>query len=94
MAKLFYEHVCRECGADIESSDRLFECPNCRSENIQAFPMIVCDCGETLPASGFTNECPECGALYNAFGQRLADPETWDPDDRYDSFGPQNEEPR
>lgn len=86
---LHYEHICDTCGEIFTLDHREFECPICGSDNVRSFRVIHCDCGEEFDARGFTIECPECGALYNGFGQRLADPREWDPDDRYDSFGPQ-----
>jgi hypothetical protein len=37
----------------------------------------VCDCGEELPLQFFTEECPKCGTLYNAFGQELLPQDEW-----------------
>lgn len=51
----------------------------------------VCeDCGEEVSCNSFTNYC-SCGAMYNFAGQRLAPIEEWDDEDRYGTFGPQNE---
>lgn len=36
----------------------------------------LCDCGEEVSLSGFTNTC-DCGADYNKSGQRLAPREQW-----------------
>lgn len=92
MSHLVFEHVCSSCGEVFESDCREFECPRCDSERLQVFKYIECDCGERLSADGFTNECWNCGALYNGFGQRLGDPSEWDDEDRYASFGPQEYE--
>ena len=38
-------------------------------------PVKKCECcgEEFYLTNALTNECPECGALYNLFGQRLQD---------------------
>jgi hypothetical protein len=37
-----------------------------------------CDCGGKVSlSSGWANACPDCGAEYNGFGQRLAPREQW-----------------
>lgn len=80
---------CRECGVETKTEESEFECPACGSGDVFNSREGTCDCGETVVLSGFTNECPKCGAFYNGFGQRLAPPEEWDPEDRYACFGPQ-----
>lgn len=42
----------------------------------------LCSCGEEILLQGDT-ECPNCGQLYNAFGQPLVDPEYWEEDYEY-----------
>lgn len=85
---------CTECDynddlIEYEAIDLEF-CPVCGSD-IDSYKYGECDhCGSTVPLTAFTNQCPECGALYNSFGQKLAPPEEWDDEDRYYSFGPQN----
>lgn len=86
------EFCCHECGHTDYLEHKEYECPKCGSERVGNFAMIECYCGETVPADDFTNICPECGRMYNAFGQELAPVSQWDPDDEYDTFGPQNEE--
>lgn len=86
------EIYCRDCTSTTiidpyERDDR--ECPECGSTNIHRTRVVVCECGEIVYLDGFTNECYGCGALYNGFGQRLADPREWDEEDRYACFGPQ-----
>lgn len=54
--------------AEITATDRidhdgLFECDSCGQR--------------WRDVSRFTLDCPRCGALYNGFGQRLADPSLW-----------------
>jgi hypothetical protein len=51
-----------------------------------------CDCGSNVYLDdAMANECADCGAFYNGSAQRLADPRTWEPEDRYAVFGPQNQ---
>lgn len=38
---------------------------------------VLCDCGQTIVCSRFTNTCPECGADYNMSGQHLAPRAQW-----------------
>jgi len=44
----------------------------------------TCDCGETVVLDSFTVECPNCGKLYNAFGQELRPREEWEETDAYE----------
>ena len=39
--------------------------------------VLLCDCGHRVCLSTDPAECPQCGALYNLFGQRLAPREQW-----------------
>jgi hypothetical protein len=42
-------------------------------------PKVIECCGEKLELTdSLTNECDECGRLYNAFGQSLRPPEEWE----------------
>lgn len=83
------EIYCRDCEHTTILDHSECECPECGSRDIYKTRVIVCDCGTTVYLGGFTNECDGCGALYNGFGQRLADPSEWDEEDRYACFGPQ-----
>lgn len=38
---------------------------------IRHYAIGTCECGETVELMEFTNECPNCGALYNPFGQEV-----------------------
>lgn len=78
------ELYCRECGYEIRTEHSEYECPKCGSRDVFNSRFLTCDCGETVYLNGFTNECPECGRLYNNFGQALAPREQWDEDDRYE----------
>lgn len=86
------EVYCMSCGHEevFEDHKRPFECPKCGSPLLHETCIIECeDCGKDVYLTDNTNEC-ECGALYNGFGQRLSDPEEWDEEDRYGTFGPED----
>ena len=88
--KTFYEWTCKN-GHEGKSDEYVYECPECGCERISKWLYGICEnCGEEIPLGSFTNEC-DCGALYNNFGQRLADPEEWDAEDRYACIGPLTE---
>lgn len=45
---------------------------------IQMITTIKCDCGNKVELGDpMTNECQQCGQLYNGSGQRLKDPSKW-----------------
>ena len=92
MADIKVEIYCMSCGHEevFEDHKRPFECPKCGSPLLHETCIIECeDCGKDVYLTDNTNEC-ECGALYNGFGQRLSDPEEWDEEDRYGTFGPED----
>ena len=84
------EFYCRDCGHEMTSEYPEYECPVCGSTDVFKTRYLICDCGEKVYLGGFTNECCECGKLYNGFGQELAPIEEWDPEDCYACLGPQN----
>lgn len=92
MAKIFNEYYCNNCHAQWKSeTEQEHICPNCKEErSIVCVHIIQCDCGTEFINSGNTNICPECGKLFNAFGEELSDPSCWDEEDWYGCFGPQN----
>ncbi len=50
---------------------------------------VRCDCGATIWLDDpLYNECERCGLACNMSGQRLAPIDQWEPEDRYDVFGP------
>ena len=86
------EIYCMDCGYEevFEDHKRPFECPRCGSPLLHETCMIKCEnCGKDVYLTNHTNEC-ECGAFYNGFGQRLSDPDEWDEEDRYGTFGPED----
>ena len=85
------EFYCRECGYTVITEHREYECQKCGSEDVFNCSFLTCDCGETVYLNGHTNECPKCSKLYNGFGQELAPVDEWDDEDRYGTFGPQND---
>ena len=87
--EVYCQDCCNEWIED-EENERCYTCPHCGSTDVFRNRFITCSCGTTVYCDQFTNECDGCGALYNAFGQRLASPDQWDDDDRYDCFGPQD----
>ena len=92
MADIKVEIYCMSCGYEevFEDHKRPFECPKCGSPLLHETCIIECeDCGKDVYLTDNTNEC-ECGALYNGFGERLADPDEWDEEDRYGTFGPED----
>lgn len=92
MADIKVEIYCMSCGHEevFEDHKRPFECPKCGSPLLHETCIIECeDCGKDVYLTDNTNEC-ECGALYNGFGERLSDPEEWDEEDRYGTFGPED----
>lgn len=89
--KIGNEFYCRACEHTHITEERVYECPKCGSEDVCNSSFIVCSCGTTVYLDRFTNECPECGKLYNGFGQEFAPPNEWDEEDRYGTFGPQND---
>lgn len=87
--KTLYDLTCPSCGIEDRASEEPSAvCPEC-GELMEGHRYLVCDCGEEDHYPGFTNVCPRCKKLYNAFGQVLAPVEEWDPEDRYACFGPQ-----
>ena len=94
MAKIKVEISCHDCGFEaVPGPSALdeynsYECPKCGSHHIQRYPYVECECGDYVYLINHTNQC-ECGKLYNGFGEELADPSLWDPDDLYDLMGPQ-----
>ena len=87
------EVYCHNCGLekDYDSEyDAPHECPKCGKWLHRSYH-ITCDCGEDVWLTSNYNEC-DCGRAYNRFGQQLADPNEWDDEDRYGTFGPQNED--
>jgi len=40
--------------------------------------LVRCSCGEEIICRKFTNECDECGELYNKYGQHLNPREEWE----------------
>ena len=93
MSKVMNECYCRDCGATVDTEHSEYQCPKCASLDVFNSSFVICSCGERiyLPKGLGVEECWECGKLYNAFGQELASPEEWDEEDRYATFGPQNE---
>ena len=50
---------------------------------------VRCDCGNTIWLDDpMYNTCDRCGLDCNGSGQRLAPVSQWEPEDRYDVFGP------
>lgn len=86
MKKVSNELYCRKCGHDFWTEHSEGECPECGSNDVYNSRFLICDCGETIYLNGMTNECLECGRLYNKFGQELAPVEEWEEEDRYDCF--------
>lgn len=86
MNDIIYEVYCPDCDHSEEMDEKVFTCPHCDSNNIFVSRHLICDCGEKVYLTTNTNECDECGCLYNAFGQQLADPSEWDLQDYYDTF--------
>lgn len=84
------EFYCRKCGYEADTEHKEYECPKCGSSDVFNSSFITCSCGSRVYLGGFTNECDECGKLYNGFGQELAPVDEWDPEDRYEVYGPQN----
>ena len=90
MKELKNEFYCRDCEERADSEYRIYECPKCGGNDIYNAFFVTCDCGEKVFVDRFTNECWNCGRLYNSSGQELAPPDQWDEEDRYACFGPQN----
>lgn len=42
--------------------------------------IVKCYCGEEIICREFTNECGDCGELYNKYGQHLNPREEWEDD--------------
>ena len=77
-------------GPEQEAPNYGYECPQCGRTRMSKYRSLICHCGCEVWLNGDPNECEQCGQLYNAFGQTLAPPSQWDEQDRYDTFGPQN----
>lgn len=87
------EMYCHECGnewIEAEENANCYECPKCHSKSIYRSRFLTCVCGATVYCDDFTNQCDKCGAFYNTFGQRLANPSDWDEEERQAVFCPQN----
>ena len=85
--KIHFDFYCHECEAQYVNDVPAYECPHCGSEDVSNSDFIICDCGKRLYIPNVTNRC-ECGRYYNGFGQELAPPEDWEPEDRYSLLGP------
>ena len=83
------DFYCQDCHGATVLDARKYECPNCKSHNVVNTEFLTCDCGKLVYLHSHTNFC-KCGRLYNGFGQELAPPEDWNPEDVYGIFGPQN----
>lgn len=86
------ETWCPHCGKEENFEhdyEAPFECKECGHKLYRDTYTICEGCGERVYLRSNTNEC-QCGAYYNGFGQRLADPREWDEQDHYDCFGPQD----
>lgn len=81
------EMYCRSCEYEVRTEHRVYECPKCGSEDVHNSNFITCDCGTTVYLDRFTNQCDGCEKLYNSFGQELAPPDEWDPEDRIEALG-------
>lgn len=81
------ELYCMSCGHEARTEHNEYECSKCGSEDVCSNSFIICDCGTTVYLDRFTNQCADCGKLYNKFGLELAPPEEWDPEDRIGSMG-------
>ena len=95
--KFYVSMFCGKCGVVYEgpreeAPNNGYECPKCGNLHIARLEGVVCHCGCIVWLGGFTEECDNCGQLYNGFGQELASPNQWDEEDRYGTFGPQNYE--
>lgn len=47
------------------------------TRRIPGYVEVVCDCGETVACTGFTNTCERCGRDYNWNGTLLAPRSHW-----------------
>lgn len=92
MKEVKNEIYCHWCGNTARTEYYEYECPKChKTDGVHNSSFIICDCGTRIYTDDFTNVCPECGKLYNNFGQELAPAEEWEEEDRYACFGPQND---
>lgn len=91
MKEIITEIYCRDCDYEGYVEEGIYKCPKCHSDHIQRFHSLKCTCGDIVALGSFTNECPNCGRMYNSFGQELAPVSQWDPEDVYGSFGPQED---
>lgn len=87
--RIWVDFYCCDCATDLTLEARKYERPMCKSDNVTNTEYLVCDCGQRVYLHSHTNFC-KCGRLYNGFGQELAPPEDWNPEDVYGIFGPQN----
>lgn len=87
MKNVMNRFVCLVYLAERVTDGRIYECPECHSENAFDESFLICDCGREVYVDGPTRVC-ECGKYYNGFGQELAPPEEWDEEERYSCFGP------
>ena len=76
---LKYEYYCPDCQRQWESHQEEpdIHCPQCGSYSVQKYTSIKCGCGDTVELTDFTNECENCGTLYNKFGQKLKPMSEW-----------------
>lgn len=80
MIEIFYEYWCRECGEIGTTEERVHVCPHCESTNVFNGKLGKCRCGAEVQLDSFTNECQNCGALYNMSGQSLRPASEWEED--------------
>lgn len=78
---VIYENYCQECGHTWDTRGLPGgNCPKCGREDPYRNPSITCDCGTRVYLDSNTNECLECGRLYNQFGQSLKPRSEWEED--------------
>lgn len=69
---------CRTCEKETITEYREDTCPACGSHDVFNSRFTKCHCGELVYLTRFTNECWECGQLYNNSGQELLPMEMWE----------------
>ena len=76
-----YCTICGEEWRETEWDEPVEVCPKCgaKREYLVREDFIDCpNCGNRVYLRDNTNECEDCGALYNAFGQRLRPMDEWE----------------
>lgn len=80
MIEISYEFWCYKCETSEVNDEPKKRCDKCGNTDVFNGRVGRCSCGELVTLGSFTNECDNCGRLYNNFGQSLRPASEWEED--------------